>query len=197
MPHPFAATDPFDSLPAERLRDILILESTTSLGASSAGMVGWAALTTDRDPASYTGTWPWDDEDLGRCENAFTAAPQWLRDAAEPLLIQFRQRVADRKAEYAAEEAQNRAARAKFNASAEQLRATQQDQPTVTLTVSLTAGEVALLEYVLRAGFNEARDYEFADLGSHDVSTLGVTPEEAFTCQRTLTAALSAARAGQ
>lgn len=83
-----------NKLTDSELREVALALAGIRLGMSSAGLVRWALLTPGAD--SYRGPLPRDRGDLGRCEKASEAAPEWLRARMLPLLAEFREHVGDR-----------------------------------------------------------------------------------------------------
>ena len=82
-----------DACTPEEVVDIARLVNSIDIGASSAALISWAAIGT-HDVAGFTGYHPMDEDDLGRCEQAYEKAPQWLAASMRELLEVFRQEVA-------------------------------------------------------------------------------------------------------
>jgi hypothetical protein len=87
-------SDVLERISPEQAFEVALLATSTDLGASSAGMIRWAAMG-GGDVATYTDSRPLDDDDLGRCERAYDKAPRWLAERMLPLLELFRVKVTE------------------------------------------------------------------------------------------------------
>jgi hypothetical protein len=101
MPETVLSPALIKKLGLERTIEVSRVEHDVKLGCSSSDLLTWALESSYSDvPLEYRGYHPCDSADLGRCELAYTAAPEWLRGGMLPVLTQFRQEQANREKAY-------------------------------------------------------------------------------------------------
>ena len=95
-----------DELTAEQYANLI---ETVATGRSSQSLLSWL-VSPEPSVRSFMGYWPYDADDLGRCERTVEALPAYHQTVAAPLLAAFRARVADNEATRIVEKTQIRSA---------------------------------------------------------------------------------------
>jgi hypothetical protein len=141
-------------------------------------MIRWAALnSSDLHPMDYTDYRPADNDDLGRCERAYDAAPYWLQRRMLPLLVTFRTEVAKQEAQWQAGRLRHAAEEA-VHTEETRARAIVAMTSGREITLELGLTEARILQYLLAGSIDSMYDDLFTTGEDDEVCSLGYTYDE-------------------